>query len=406
MARTDVAADMTNPATAPGSATRVEALLEGVLGIPVRLRFRFTHFVQMSVQFLLFVYWAAYAPITREYLTQLGYLVLFAFGVDFAVSALRYKSWYASFAPIPVVFSANLFVWFLGSDAPFSYAVVALAIASKHLIHRGGKHIFNPSAFGVCVIAIPCLLYPNRFGEIDLAHALNAPPNMQELVLFVGLVAMTRLPLALVSLSAFITSRLLSNISGESFYVPSVMWAPIFLGITLLVTDPATTPKKPLGQVIFGVTYMLLFSAIATALHARGLAEHWAKMLPIPVVNLLVPVFDRIADSTPKTQVGDLLEPRYNRFHVAAWVAAVLLSSSAATKGMFYDGELSLRTSVALTFADGEGNATCATNPVHCKPFSFLDEIAMWRRGWGAERRVSAPGSEGGRAAPHLRSER
>lgn len=384
MARIDVAADTTKPATAPADATRVEAILGGVLGVPVRLRFRFTHFVQTAVQFLLFAYWAIYAPITRGYLSQLGALVLFAFGADFVVSTLRYKSWYASFAPIPVVFSANLFVWFLGRDAPFSYAVVALAIASKHLIHRGGRHIFNPSAFGVCAIAVPCLLYPNRFGEIDLAHALNAPPNMQELVLFVGLVAMARIPLALISLSAFITSRILSNISSESFYVPSVMWAPIFLGITLLVTDPATTPKKPLGQVIFGVTYMLLFSVIATALRARGLEEHWAKMLPIPAVNLLVPVFDRIADSVPKTKVGALLEPRYNRFHVAAWVAAVLLSSSAATKGMFYDGELSLRSSVALTFADRDGNATCATNPVHCKPFSFLDEIAMWRRGWGA----------------------
>lgn len=380
--------------TKPGGATRIEAILEGVLGVPVRLRFRFTHFVQTLVQFLLFAYWAVYAPLTRTYLSQLGYLVLFAFGVDFVVSALRYKSWYASFGPIPVVFSANLFVWFLGADAPFSYAIVALAISSKHLIHRGGKHIFNPSAFGVCVIAIPCLLYPNRFGEIDLAHALNAPPNMQELVLFVGLVAMARIPLALISLSAFFTSRLLSTISGESFYVPSVMWAPIFLGISLLVTDPATTPRKPLGQVLFGVTYMLLFSAIATALHARGLAEHWAKMLPIPAVNLLVPVFDRIADAVPKTQAVALLEPRYNRFHVAAWVAAVLLSSSSATKGMFYDGELSLHTSVALTFADGEGRATCATNPVHCKPFSFLDEIAMWRRGWGAAARAPTGGGQ------------
>ena len=130
-----------------------------VLGVPVRLRFRFTHFVQTAVQFLLFAYWAIYAPVTRGYLSQLGALVLFAFGADFVVSTLRYKSWYASFAPIPVVFSANLFVWFLGRDAPFSYAVVALAIASKHLIHRGGKHIFNPSALSLIHISEPTRPY-------------------------------------------------------------------------------------------------------------------------------------------------------------------------------------------------------------------------------------------------------
>ncbi len=387
MASIDVAADTTKPATAPGGATRIEAIFESALGIPVRLRFRFTHFVQTSVQFLLFAYWAVYAPLTRQYLPQLGALVLFAFGVDYVVSFFRYKSWYASFAPIPVVFSANLFVWFLGDDVLLSYVVVALAIASKHLIQRGGKHIFNPSAFGVSVIAIPCLLYPNRFGEIDLAHALNAPPNMQELVLFVGLVAMARIPLALISLSAFFTSRALITFGGDGIYVPSVMWAPIFLGITLLVTDPATTPKKPLGQVLFGVIYMLLFSAIATALSSRGLAEHWAKMLPIPALNLLAPVFDRIADRVPKTRVNALLDARYNRFHVVTWVAVVILFSSAATKGMFYDGELSLQNSVALTFADRDGHATCAVNPVHCKPFSFIDEIAMWRRGGGSNPR-------------------
>ncbi len=391
MASTDVAAaDTTKPANAPGEPTPIEKVLESTLGIPVRLRFRFTHFVQMSVQFLLFVYWALYSPHTREYLSQLGYLVLFGFGADFVVSAFRYKSWYASFAPIPVVFSANLFVWFLGTDAPFAYAIIALAIASKHLIHRDGKHIFNPSAFGVCAIAIPCLLFPTRFGEIDLAHALNMPPNMLELVLFVGLVAMARIPLALISLSAFATSRIMSKLSGDHIYVPTVMWAPIFLGITLLVTDPATTPKKPVGQVLFGVSYMLLFSVIATALRSRGLAEHWAKMLPIPLVNLLVPVFDRAADALPKTPVSALLEPRYNRVHVAAWIATVLLSSSTAMKGMLYDGDLNLRTGVALTFTDRDGHATCAVNPVHCKPFSFLDEIAMWRRGWGAAPRPPA----------------
>ena len=72
----------------------------------------------------------------------------------------------------------------------------------------------------------------------------------------------------------------------------------------------------------------------------------------------------------------------WNRFHVAAWVAVVLLSSSAATKGMLYDGEMNARIGVAFTFVDHDGHATCAANPVHCKPFSFLDEVAMWRRGW------------------------
>ena len=258
---------------------------------PVRLTVRFTHALQLSVQFLVFCYWSLYWPDARDYFRQLGLLAVIAYLVDGMVSMARYRSWNVGVGPLPVVLSASLFVWFTGETAWVAYVMIACGVASKHLLQRGGgRHLFNPSAFGVCVIAIPCILMPHRLGEIDVSHHLNTPPNMLEVILLLASFAHWRVPVVLISVSAALASRVLHPLMPLVFaahpYTPAVDWAPIYLGITLLVTDPATTPRRPMAQVLFGAAYMTLFAFIGSALDYNGM-NFWAKMLPIPTAQLL-----------------------------------------------------------------------------------------------------------------------
>ncbi len=365
--------------------TALEEALGRVLRVPVHLRLKWTHLVQASVQALLLVYWAVYSRGARTQLRTIAALVVFAFAFDHLVSRLRYRSWIVSLAPIPLVFSANLFVWFEPRTAFLSYAVVALALASKHLVHRGGRHVFNPSAFGVCAVGVLCLAAPQRFGELDLAHPLNITPNMLELVLFVGLVSMVRMPLVLMSLGAFATGLALPELA-HGVSVPAVLWTPVFLGITLLITDPATTPREPLAQVAFGALYMLAFTVLALALEGYGRNEHWAKMLAVLPMNLLAPSLDRLAARVPVVVPLRLLGPRWNFAHVVLWIVVVTQSVSPATKARFYEGDLAARQRIAHTRLGPDGRASCRENPVFCTPFSFGAEWSMWRSG-----RVAGP---------------
>jgi hypothetical protein len=355
---------------------------------PIYPRFRLTLFIQLSIQLILLLYMSLYVPLTRAALFEIVFLVMFAFAVDFAASIYRYGNWQANFGPIPVVFSANLFVWFLGSHSYLAFLAVAVGVSSKHLVQRGGRHVFNPSAIGVCVASIPCLLIPGRFGEVDLAHRLNAPPNMLELTLLLALISMVRVPVVLTTLGAFFTANYLLSPFQGGMYVPAVMWTPIFLGITLLITDPATTPKKPLGQLVFGALFIVAFSVLATGLRSMHIPEFWAKMLPIPIANLLSPSIDRAVTSV-EARLGKVwawafasLQPRWNLVHVGVWIfIAVSSFLSGGYKDSLFDGDIMKRDSQVHLVLDEDGRATCARNPVFCTPFSFEQELEMWSRG-------------------------
>ena len=279
---------------------------------------------------------------------------------------------------LPIVGSMNLFVWFLGQDRWLALLTLTLAIASKHLIQRQGRHIFNPSGFGITVTGALCMLAPETFGFFDLSHAFNAGPNMVELILLLALIAQLRVPIVLVSLGGFIALLLL--VDTQLLSRPTALWGPVFLALCLLVTDPATIPKTPGGKLCFGVVYGTLMALLATGLTAMGENDFFSKVFPLPLVNVLVPWFDRWGERMTSWTRG-ALEPAHNRAHVALWVAlvlAVLFGTNAKVGGFEhnrFDPTLSPRVVV-----DDQGYASCAQNPAHCEPFSVSAELALWER--------------------------
>lgn len=56
----------------------------------------------------------------------------------------------------------------------------------------------------------------------------------------------------------------------------------MFLGLHLLVTDPSTSPRTPLGRAIFGVLYGVGVFGLYALLGAFGLPTFYDKLLCMP----------------------------------------------------------------------------------------------------------------------------
>jgi hypothetical protein len=108
------------------------------------------------------------------------------------------------------------------------------------------------------------------------------------------------------------------------FFIFSNIPAPIFLGLHLLVTDPATSPRTGLGKLIFGGLYGLgAFAFYGILVHLDSLSVY-DKLLPVPLLNLGVRVIDgfvRNVKSIPWLQVLTGQGSRgLNVLHMGAWV--------------------------------------------------------------------------------------
>lgn len=341
----------------------------------VTKRVRATHLLPAGIQLLLFGYWALYWDGVPTQLQLIGLQLCFAYAFDALLGLTMFKKWTLSYGPIPITLSANLFVWFPGDHFYLSVVVIALALASKALLRKDGRHIFNPSAVGIAVVGALCLAFPQTFPYIDIAHQLNLAPNMLEIIFLLALLPQVRIPIVLVSLAALFTTYALAG--SHTLLLPGPFWPAVFLALVLLATDPATIPKTGGGRVLFGVMLGLVTVAVSSTLEYNGMSDFYGKVLAIPVANFFVPHFDRFASAYGE-RAERWLGAQQNRYHVACWVILVLLQThtGVSKQGGFeavWHRQLDTPHVVVRDSA-----ATCDDNPVWCEPFSLLDEIALW----------------------------
>ena len=95
----------------------------------------------------------------------------------------------------------------------------------------------------------------------------------------------------------------------------------------LLVTDPSTSPRTPLGRVIFGVSYGLGVFGLYSLLGSMGMPTFYDKLLCVPILNLLVPAIDRFVKSIGPLSLLHRLAldgplGRGNLAHMAVWPAS------------------------------------------------------------------------------------
>jgi TPR repeat protein len=309
------------------------------------------HYMQALTQAGVFVYWGLHWEPVAHYLAPLAIQVAFAYQITIVLAWLRRRTYALGFGPVPIVFSINLFLWFKDEYFGWQLFLVALAFAGKELVQweRGGRrrHIFNPSSFGLAVMSAGLLLLGATDATLarEIAATQESPPRIFEVLFLLGLVVQLQFPVVLVTMSAAVTTWLLGAIwlraTGVYMFLTTDIPAAVFLGMLLLITDPATSPDSRAGKVLFGASYGALVFLLFPLLEAWGRYGYFDKLLPVPILNLFVRRFDRIGERLDlRLQAawnrGAMVSPLRTRMStVLVWVVAAvaLYSTDAVGKG-------------------------------------------------------------------------
>ncbi|MEQ9321825.1 MAG: hypothetical protein RIF41_21840, partial [Polyangiaceae bacterium] len=146
---------------------------------------------------------------------------------------------------------------------------------------------------------------------------------MWEALFVLGLIVQIQFPVVLVTMSSAVTCWLLGvgwhAVTGTYMFATTDIPAAVFLGMLLLVTDPATSPRGRTGKVLYGAAYGAMVFALFPLLEDWGSYGYFDKLLPVPILNLLVRRFDAVGD-----RWGEGLQARWDglRGDAASWVTA------------------------------------------------------------------------------------
>lgn len=264
-----------------------------------------SHYVQALVQLSVYVYWGWYwrnvyaeAPLI---LSQVAFLYAF----DALLTWSRGRPWRLGFGPWPIVFSTNLFMWFRDDWFVFQFLMVALGVFGKQFIlwQRDGKktHIFNPSAFALTTVSLVLIFTSTSgitWGEA-IATTQGRPPHLYMEIFLSGLIVQYFFSVTLLTFSAAaalgLISLLYTKTTGVYMFFDSNIPIAVFLGLHLLMTDPATTPRSSLGKIIFGSLYGTGVFVAALLLEAFKAPEFYDKLVVVPLLNLIAPALDHVA---------------------------------------------------------------------------------------------------------------
>jgi TPR repeat protein len=315
------------------------------------VHFRPQHYVQACAQLSVYVYWGWYWRQVYDSAHLIVAQLVFAYAFDMLLTWSRRDHYTVGMGPFPIVFSINLFMWFKPDWFYLQFLMVATGFAAKEFIRwtRDGRrvHVFNPSSFPLGVVAVVLILTQATgltWGS-EIAATQVLPHHMYLLIFLVSLPAMLLFGVGLTTLSAVATTYACmlayAGATGAAFFGPASAGGgsipiAVFLGMHLLFTDPSTSPRTDTGRIVFGILYGLGVVAFFAVLQMNKIPEHYDKLLPVPILNVMVRWIDRKARST--SLPGFAPEPSRAPFgaryltYAAAWAFLfwVTLASTAA----------------------------------------------------------------------------
>jgi hypothetical protein len=363
------------------------AFLAGVLRRgKVTWEMRLPHLLPAAIQVILLTYWAIYWANVRNHAPSILIQIILAFGLDAAFSFARFGSWRIGASPLPIVLSSNLFAWFNPTGVALS---LFAAFASKTLLRRKGRHILNPSAFGLALGGAAAAIAPEVVHFGGVFHTMNIAPNLAELVILLSVLPQLRFRIVPVSICAMLMLQLLG--------IPAILRPSMLLALTLLATDPATIPMTDGGKALFGAFLGCTMPATSLLLRHLHQPDDFSKVLPIPVANALVPVFDLVGGKVTALGARGLtwlrqqrtrrgmswaalawVKPVPNRALIAFWLL-IVVPGLWPDKPKTFEPALHWTLGTPLVVHDADDVPRCPSNPVFCKPFSFLREAMLWK---------------------------
>jgi len=236
--------------------------------------------------------------------------------------------------------------WSLNGIHLFVLAAV-VAMASKHLIRPGGRHVFNPSNVGLvlCLLVIgPAYVFPQYlwWGPIGVPLGIALGVIVVGAVVVLSTVRMTAMALAF--LATFATLIALFALAGRSFiaiwhqgaisgadYWLYICSSPeLFIFVFFMMSDPQTAPRSQLGRVGYGV---------ATAVVAAGLlffqtTEFGVKLAILSALTVVCAAMPLVRLATSRPWRRARVAP------AAVAVALVALTAAAGTASLAGDEQL------------------------------------------------------------------
>ena len=307
--------------------------------VPVKV-----HYVQMTMHSCIYAYWGWYWREVYHYVPLILAQLAFAYALDMLVCWSRRDKWILGFGPFPIVLSTNLFLWFRDDWFFLQFLMIATGVLCKEFIRwtREGRstHIFNPSAIALFIFSVGLIVTkstPISWGE-EIATTLARPPNMYLEIFLVGLVVQALFSVTLVTLSAagmlYVLNLAYTGSTGVYHFIDSNIPVSVFLGLHLLVTDPATSPRTTTGKIVFGSLYGAGVFGLYGGLGWLGVPRFYDKLLVVPPLNLTVRALDRWSRAlAARFRILERLQawnPRKANFaHMGIWIAlfAVMMAT-------------------------------------------------------------------------------
>jgi len=271
------------------------------------LRYEFlprpVHYVQLMMHLSIYTYWGWYWRQVYHQAPLIVAQLVFVYALDMMVAWFRRDQWILGFGPFPIVLSTNLFLWFKPEWFFLQFLMLATGVLCKEFVtwDRDGRkaHIFNPSAIALFVFSIGLIVTHSTqisWGE-EIAVSFDRPPHIYLEIFLLGLVVQGLFSVTLVTLSAaaslYAMNLVYTHFTGLYFFIDTNIPAAVFLGLHLLVTDPATSPRKNFGKIVFGAGYGVLVFGLYWFLGWLGVPTFYDKLLCVPPLNLTVRALDR-----------------------------------------------------------------------------------------------------------------
>lgn len=355
------------------------------------------HWAQACAQVAVLLYWGWHVRFVYAFLPLIVAQLVFAYAIDSLLTWSRRDTYALGFGPFPVVLSINLFLWFRPDWFHWQFAMVAVGYLAKEFIrwNRAGRsaHIFNPSSFPLALFSLALILTGATeitFGN-EIANTYSRPPNIYLWIFLVALPGQILFGVARMTMPAVVTlygiSELYFQASGTYLFYDAHIPVPVFLGMHLLFTDPSTSPRTELGRILFGVLYALSTAAFFVILSSIGAPTFYDKLLPLPLMNLMVRQVDRLTASgslaalDPVRLGGDWSPRRLNLVYTSAWAAIFVLLSAGRGLGDRHPGQF-----LPLWQEKCEAGSTRACNYALFRKFTYCLNGSGWAcNEWGIQ---------------------